>query len=87
MVGYPRLFGKATAIRKLLRREDVEPREFLYVGDEVRNVEAARKAGVDVAAVAWGYNAAELLSRHTPTYLWDNPDEARTHLAAPSPPT
>lgn len=82
VVGYPRLFGKATAIRRLLRREGVGPREFLYVGDEVRDVEAARKAGVDVAAVAWGYHTAELLAGHAPTYLWASPDEARNCLAA-----
>ncbi len=82
VVGYPRLFGKATAIRQLLRQESVGPREFLYVGDEVRDVEAARKAGVDVAAVTWGYHAAELLSRHAPTFLWASPDEARSCLAA-----
>ncbi len=84
VVGYPRLFGKATAIRKLLRREGVGPREFLYVGDEVRDVEAARKAGVDVAAVAWGYNTAELLAGAAPTYLWPSPDEARKWLAGAS---
>ena len=76
VVGYPRLFGKAVAIRKLLRRERVGPREFLYVGDEVRDVKAARAAGVDVAAVGWGFHTAELLSRHNPTYLWRRINEA-----------
>jgi phosphoglycolate phosphatase len=87
VVGYPRLFGKATAIRRLLRRESVGPREFLYVGDEVRDVEAARKAGVDVAAVGWGFHAAELLAGQTPTYFWAQPGEALTSLrgASPSP--
>jgi phosphoglycolate phosphatase len=85
VVGYPRLFGKATAIRRLLRRQAVGPREFLYVGDELRDVEAARKAGVDVAAVAWGYHAPEVLARQTPTYFWKSPDDALASLTVNSP--
>jgi phosphoglycolate phosphatase len=85
VVGYPRLFGKATAIRRLLRRHAVAPREFLYVGDEVRDVEAARKAGVDVTAVAWGYHAPELLARQAPTYFWKSPDDALASLTVSSP--
>jgi phosphoglycolate phosphatase len=81
VVGYSRLFGKATSLRKVLRQEGVAPRQLLYVGDEVRDAEAARQAGVDFAAVAWGFNAADLLSRHAPTFLWTHPDEARSCLA------
>jgi phosphoglycolate phosphatase len=73
VVGYPRIFGKARAIRRSLRRERALSGEWLYVGDEVRDVQAARKAGVDVAAVTWGYQTASLLRRHKPTYLVTDP--------------
>ena len=82
VVGYPRLFGKAIAIRKVLRRERVAPGDFLYVGDEVRDVKAARTAGVDVAAVGWGFHTAALLARYAPTYLWRRPAEALAVAAA-----
>ncbi len=82
VVGYPRLFGKARALRRLLRREAVEPRRFLYVGDEVRDVEAAHKAGVDAAAVTWGFNAPELLAALRPTFLWSRPEQALADLRA-----
>jgi phosphoglycolate phosphatase len=75
VVGYPRLFGKATAIRRLLRKEQVEPQAALYIGDEVRDVQAARQASVDSAAVGWGFHAPEQLSRESPTYLWSSPAE------------
>ena len=47
----------------------------LYVGDETRDIEAAQKAGVSIAAVTWGYNSAEVLRRFSPDYLVNRPDE------------
>jgi phosphoglycolate phosphatase len=75
VVGYPRLFGKARAIRRLLKREQIEPGDFLYIGDEMRDVEAAKKAGVDVGAVGWGLHALELLAQLRPTFLWPTPTD------------
>jgi phosphoglycolate phosphatase len=82
VIGYPRLFGKERAIRKLLQREGLQPKHILYVGDEVRDVKAARKAGVDIAAVAWGFHSLDLLSRYAPTYLWTKPSEVLPALVA-----
>jgi phosphoglycolate phosphatase len=75
VIGYPRLFGKARALRRLLRREGGRPEEWLYVGDEVRDVVAAQKAGLDVAAVTWGFQTAELLRRYNPDYLVGEPGQ------------
>jgi phosphoglycolate phosphatase len=76
VVGYPRLFGKGVVIRRLLRRERLAPARLLYVGDEVRDVRAARRAGVDSAAVSWGFQDRDLLASLSPTYLWSEPGEA-----------
>jgi phosphoglycolate phosphatase-like HAD superfamily hydrolase len=46
----------------------------LDVGDEVRDIETARQAGVAVAAVTWGFNSRELLARHAPDYLVERPE-------------
>jgi phosphoglycolate phosphatase len=69
VVGYTRLFGKARAIRRILKTKVMKPDELLYVGDETRDIEAARTAGVDVAAVTWGFHAEEVLAGNSPTYL------------------
>ncbi|HEY6863263.1 MAG TPA: HAD-IA family hydrolase [Burkholderiales bacterium] len=37
------------------REIDVPPRECLYVGDDLRDVQAARAAGMGVVVAAWGY--------------------------------
>lgn len=47
------LFGKSRALKKLARGYD----RVVYFGDETRDLEAARKAGVLSAAVTWGYTA------------------------------
>ena len=46
---------------------------MLYVGDEVRDVEAAEKAGVAVAAVTWGFHSGSLLQSHSPDHLVTDP--------------
>ena len=53
VVGGSWLFGKGKAIRHLLKKEEIEPAIFLYIGDAVRDAKAAKQAGVDVAAVGW----------------------------------
>jgi phosphoglycolate phosphatase len=74
VVGYPRLFGKSTAIHRLLKRQGISRKGVLYVGDEVRDMEAARKAGVDGAAVGWGFHSLEILVNERPKFLWTTPD-------------
>jgi phosphoglycolate phosphatase len=75
VVGYRRVFGKGRAIKHLMRSRGVAGRRVVYVGDEVRDVAAARRAGIDIAAVTWGYNSRELLAVQGPDYLIDSPEE------------
>jgi len=75
VVGYPKLFGKAKALRRIMRAEAADPADVLYVGDELRDVEAALKAKVAVAAVTWGFHAESLLAGAGPTYLIRDPGE------------
>ena len=81
VVGYPRLFGKGRAIRRLLKKEGVEQQHFLYIGDDVRYVKAAKQAGVDIAAVGWGFCTLEQVSEESPTYLWSSTGDVLTALA------
>jgi phosphoglycolate phosphatase-like HAD superfamily hydrolase len=75
VVGYSRLLGKARPIRRVLKAGRLGGRDVLYVGDEVRDIEAARQTGVAVAAVTWGFNARDLLARHAPDHLIEHPEE------------
>jgi phosphoglycolate phosphatase len=80
VVGHRRLLGKGRALRRFLRSQCLPKGDVLYVGDEVRDIEAARQAGVDVAAVAWGANTRELLLNHRPDYLIESPGQLATML-------
>ena len=75
VLGYSRLFGKESAIRRVVKAERIDPGEVLYVGDEVRDIAAARKAGVDVVSVTWGFNSEETLLQHDPDYVVRSPAE------------
>jgi phosphoglycolate phosphatase len=76
------LFGKAAKFRKVVRRARVQPAETLCIGDETRDIEAARAAGLASGAVVWGYAGRELLAARAPTWLFETPDEVARRLAA-----
>lgn len=76
------LFGKAAKFRKVVRRARVKPVETLCIGDETRDIEAAREAGLAYGAVAWGHACREALALRAPTWLFETPDDVATRLAA-----
>ena len=69
------LFGKPGRIRSLLKRLRLPPDSVIYIGDELRDIEASRRSGVPVAAVTWGYDSATLLEQGRPDYLVYRPCE------------
>jgi phosphoglycolate phosphatase len=48
------MFGKAAKLRQVLRASSTPAAQALYIGDEIRDAEAARQAGIHFGAVAWG---------------------------------
>ncbi len=75
VVGYRRVLGKGKALRRYLRAQNLAAADVVYVGDEVRDIKAAREAGVAVAAVTWGLNTPGLLARHHPDHLIERPQQ------------
>lgn len=49
------VFGKAPALRRLLREQNLEIKDAVYIGDELRDVEAANSINLRVIAVTWGF--------------------------------
>lgn len=70
-----KLLGKARGIKRVVKQRSLAKREVLYIGDEVRDVIAAQKAGIDVAAVGWGINEWKTLASTNPTYQVATPEE------------
>lgn len=69
------ILGKDKVLRRILRTETLQPEELIYVGDETRDIDAARKSGVYAIAVGWGFNSSRALAAHHPDYLVDEPWE------------
>ncbi len=65
------LFGKAPQFTRVQQELGVAPGRVLCVGDETRDVEAARKAGFTSAAVTWGYARPKALQIAAPDHLVD----------------
>lgn len=78
------LFGKAAKLRRVLKRSRVVPTRAIFVGDETRDIEAARAAGIHSGAVLWGYAAPAALQRMRPTLTFREMSEL-ARLASPSP--
>ncbi len=72
------LVGKAGALRKVMRQNKLPAEDCLYIGDETRDIEGAKKAGIRILSVGWGINAPELLAQLQPDGLAKTPKEMKT---------
>jgi phosphoglycolate phosphatase len=68
-------FGKHKVINKWLRIENIHTEKVVYVGDEVRDIDAAKKTGIKVIAVGWGFNSPQALAAQNPNFLIERPQE------------
>jgi phosphoglycolate phosphatase len=76
------VFGKGRAIRSSLRANYIRREDAIYVGDEIRDIDAARRSKIPSIAVTWGFNHADTLITHQPDYLIDQPQEILQLLAS-----
>lgn len=73
------IFGKGRCLRKIIKRLALKKEEMFYVGDEVRDIEAAQENQIEVIAVAWGFNSIERLQDAKPDLIINSPSELKTH--------
>ena len=69
------LFGKATKIKRACRIAKVNKSEVICVGDEDRDILAAKKAGIEIISVTWGFHSKGLLEKHNPDFIANKPEE------------
>jgi phosphoglycolate phosphatase len=78
------LYGKPGKFRRVIARAGVEPSGVIAIGDEVRDIEAARAVGIACGAVCWGYAAPAALRARRPDMVFERIDEiARALCPAP----
>lgn len=74
------IFGKAGALKKFIRKQKLNKDDVWMVGDELRDMEAAQKAGTHSIAVTWGLQHPDTLRAALPTFVVDKPADIASCL-------
>lgn len=75
------LWGKAGHFRSVLKAARISVNTAIAIGDEVRDIEAAREVKIAAGTVTFGYNSRRALEAAKPDYLFDSHDELTAALA------
>ena len=70
-------FYKQIALWKILRKYKWQRHEVIYVGDEMRDVESCKKAGIKIIGVSWGYNTAQSLRNVGADFVAESVDDIK----------
>jgi phosphoglycolate phosphatase len=81
IIGNIGVFGKAPALRRLIRARRLVLADCVYIGDEIRDVEASHSINLACIAVTWGFAGQEFLAAAKPTALVDTPEELALAIA------
>lgn len=76
------IFGKTRVFRAVVRRARVPATRVICIGDEERDIAAARRAGLACAAATWGYATPAVLAAARPDHLVDDFEGARRLVLA-----
>ena len=66
-------FGKGKVINTMMSRYNYTKSDAIYIGDEIRDIKAARSIKMRVIAVSWGFNAATTLLSEQPDLIITTP--------------
>lgn len=68
-------FGKDKVMKGMLKEQNLRSEEVIYIGDETRDIEAARKVNIKVISVSWGFNSRQLLEKYDPDFVINRAEE------------
>jgi phosphoglycolate phosphatase len=77
------LFRKHKTLKRLLGKNNYEPSQSWMIGDEMRDIEAAKKAGMKSVGVVWGLQSIEALGKASPTAIARKPRDITKLLKGP----
>jgi phosphoglycolate phosphatase len=69
------LWGKSGKFRAVLKSMKGDAASTIAIGDEIRDVEAAREVKLVAGSVTFGYNSRKALVGAKPDYLFDSYDD------------
>ena len=76
------LWGKSAKFKAVIGRAGASRERTIAIGDEIRDIDAARRAGIAAGAVTFGYNSAASLRAHGPDLIFDDYGELLAKLTA-----
>lgn len=65
-------FGKRPKLRRVLRRAGIPANRAVYLGDELRDLQAAQAEGIAFGAVTWGHVDRENFQPHHPSTILES---------------
>ena len=68
--------GKVGGIQKIMEEFQCDPRDILYIGDTIFDIQAAKEVGTKSGGILTGYHSREKLEMENPNYIFNN----LTHL-------
>ena len=68
-------FHKNRILERAIKKYGMEKENVIYIGDEIRDIKAAKEAGIKVASVTWGYNFESVLASYKPDFIVNQPKE------------
>jgi phosphoglycolate phosphatase len=68
-------FSKKKSLRQFIKLLKLNPAETFYIGDETRDIEAAKGNQLISIAVSWGFNSEKALIKAKPDYIIHRPQE------------
>jgi len=69
------LFQKTAALNREIEKRGLLKKDVFYIGDEARDIRAAKAVKIPMLSVSWGYQPRSLLETYHPEHLLDTPDE------------
>ncbi len=74
------MMGKAVKLRQVIRQSGIPQPRAIYIGDEIRDGEAAHKAGTAFGAVTWGMHSEAALRLQNPAEIFSTIPEIADKL-------
>lgn len=68
-------FGKKRVLKKIITSNNIQESNVFYIGDETRDIDAAKACHINSIAVTWGFNSEKILSKHQPHFIARKPED------------
>lgn len=69
------VFGKDKTLKRLLKNNNYEQSACWMIGDEMRDIVAGNKSGLNTIGVAWGLQSKVGLNRAKPKHIAEKPED------------